>query len=777
MNISENKIRQRIVAGALVISFMLYNSSPFVFASSISGVDPTQQSGHNVYNIEGQKFSGSTQFRQYSNFNLTEGDIANLIYKIGYDKFINLVNNQVNINGILNTMQGNNFFNGHAIFVSPSGVVIGSSGILNVGSLSLITPSHNSYNAFLDKYNQHINGSLDSLSTYQVGAEKYNSLLKDSTGNIVVNGKILARGDVNLYGKDIKISGNETSRSGIISGWNDTNTAFTDYDTAKTLFDNLVSHNITDGTTFDLQNGKIVILAQSDSNAKIDVQKSDLVASNKIDIKSNAKYSEQEHKDLVKSEIKIEDSNIKSKDVEIQALATNEKIISTLSPDSIAFIKNAVVDLFSPNYSLTSLWGTSGGAEANVTIKNAVIEATNDVSVYAESTSKTEQNINLLSPTAILLLKDAIVGNDGSIDTTQRANAKLSEYFSSGIFNGFEGPRTSSVVNIQQGTRITAGRNININSFADSSLTATSTLLAQVLPIGIYGVGTSTVSKAIVSDSFLNSTGDTNVGALSLNTNKIVMSSDSLLSMPVEDGAFAILLNNTTKTTTEAKVNNSEVNARDLNVEAVNLSNSDVKVAMTALVDKNVQNQGDSANSAVSLVGILNRSSNNVTAEINQGTINTTEDVNVLAQSLNINKNSASGKIQDANVVSPSAKFSDAKKKLKGFQTTYLNRSLFSRVKGKTEIEASGNSLVQAGGALVWSETANNANAKITNSTVTAGEDVDVRANTIDLTANSALADSNGKAKVGVGLGVIVNEEANNTNCNDWIKYKHHYYK
>ncbi len=446
-----------------------------------------------------------------------------------------------------------------------------------------------------------------------------------------------------------------------------------------------------------MQNGKIVVLAQSDSNSKVDIQKSDFIASKKIEINSNTVYKQQESRDNVKAEINVANSKMVSQDIDIIALATNEKIINTLSTDSIAFIKNAVVDLFSPNYSLTSLWGTSGGAEAKVTIQDSIINATNDTSILADAQSKTVQNINLLSPTAILLVKDAVVGKDGSIDTTQRANAKLSEYFSSDIFNGFEGPKTSAIVDIKR-TNVNSGNDININSYADSSLTATSSLLAQVLPIGIYGVGTSTVSKAIVENSNLTSTRDTNVSALSLNTNKIVMSSDSLLSMPIEDGAFAILLNNTTKTDTEAKVIGSEVTSRDLNVEAVNLSNSDVKVAMTANVDKNVQHQGDSPNSAISLVGILNRSKNNITSEISESTVTTTGDTNVIAQSLNTVKNSASGKIQDGNAIPPENIFTPATKKIKDFQTTYLNRSLFSRVKGKTEIEATGNSLVQAGG-------------------------------------------------------------------------------
>ncbi len=763
--IYKNQIVKRILAVLLCVFFIFFETAPFVMAADtvISGVTPTQQGGKNVYNVDATSISGNTGFRQYDRFELYNGDIVNLLFRKGdkdFSNFVNLVNNQVIINSLVNTMRGNNFFNGHAIFVSPGGVVIGASGVLNVGALSLITPTQSQYNSYLNGVNS------DAVSNYVFGSDAYKNLINSSAGEIKVNGKILSRGEVNLYGKNIKVEGQNNSHAGIVSGWNDTNTTFTDYDAAKNIFDSLVNHNITDATKFNLQNGKIVLSANNYSSANINIANSDLVASKKIDIKSNVKYSEQESKDLVKSEIAITNSKISSGDVDIFASAVNEKVINSLSLDSIEFIKNTVVDLFSPNYSITSLWGTSGGAEANVTIANSIIQATNDVNITADAQSKTEQNINLLSPTAILLLKDAIVGKDGSIDTTKRANAKLSEYFSANIFNGFEGPRTSSIVDIKQNTDITAGQDININSYADSSLTATSTLLAQVLPIGIYGVGTSTVSKAIVQDSVLKSTRDTNVGALSFNKNKIVMSSDSLLSVPVEDGAFAILLNNTTKTTTEANLNNTDVNARNLEVGAVNLSDSDVKLAMTAKVDKNVKQRGDTPSSAISLVGILNRSQNNVNAEIsNESNVEVTENVDVIAQSLNTVKNSASGKIEDANAVQPTHIFSETKKKLKTFQTTYLNRSLFSRIKGKTEIEATGNSLVKAGGALVWNKTSNNTNAKITNSKINAAGDANVQANTVDLTANSALAESNGKAKVGAGLGVIVNEEHNNTNA------------
>ena len=90
-------------------------------ASEITGITPTG----NTYNIEAAKVSGKTGFRHYDKSSLDKGDIANLKFKDSYNKFVNLVNSKITINGIVNTMKDNAFYNGHAIFVSPNGIVIG----------------------------------------------------------------------------------------------------------------------------------------------------------------------------------------------------------------------------------------------------------------------------------------------------------------------------------------------------------------------------------------------------------------------------------------------------------------------------------------------------------------------------------------------------------------------------------------------------------------------------------------------------------------------------
>jgi len=63
---------------------MLYKQLNKKICAGILATDITGVTGNNgVYNIEAAKVSGSTGFRQYGNFDLSKGDVANLIYKAG----------------------------------------------------------------------------------------------------------------------------------------------------------------------------------------------------------------------------------------------------------------------------------------------------------------------------------------------------------------------------------------------------------------------------------------------------------------------------------------------------------------------------------------------------------------------------------------------------------------------------------------------------------------------------------------------------------------------
>ena len=149
------------------------------------------------------------------------------------------------------------------------------------------------------------------LADYEYGAEKYKGLITDSNGNVVINGKIFAREGVNIYGSNIKVEGSSTDNAGIIAGVQNHNITFDNYDAAKTLFNTLVSNNITDTTNFALENGKIIIVANKNSGfsdssgdvkTSIDIKNANIGA-NDIDISSTSKVDRQERIDLAEAKI------------------------------------------------------------------------------------------------------------------------------------------------------------------------------------------------------------------------------------------------------------------------------------------------------------------------------------------------------------------------------------------------------------------------------------------------------------------------------------------
>lgn len=208
-------------------------------SGAFAATDITGVAGNNgVFNITPDKLNGEVGYRKYDNFNLSAGDIANLIYKYGNSRdintFINLVQNGVKIDGILNTMRDGNFYNGQAVFITPGGMAVGASGVLNVGSLSVITPTNDAYNSLKGEYASNNFANINNIS----------SLLNKSSnvGNISIDGKILAREGVQLRGGQINVGANGAIVNGITS-----TQAFTDRATAATqaeaLFNNLVNTN------------------------------------------------------------------------------------------------------------------------------------------------------------------------------------------------------------------------------------------------------------------------------------------------------------------------------------------------------------------------------------------------------------------------------------------------------------------------------------------------------------------------------------------------------
>ncbi|MBO5447300.1 leukotoxin LktA family filamentous adhesin, partial [bacterium] len=241
-----SKRPKRIVAAAITAMFLSHQTLMMsVVASEITGV-----TGNNgVYNIDPSALINGTDigYRKYKDFTLDQGDIANLIYKYGdtdINTFVNLVDNQVNINGLVNTMRNGSFHNGKAIFISPNGMIVGASGVLNVGSLGVYTPTHTKY----EEYKANPTANLNSIT--QVDNN-------NAAKVITINGKVIAANDVDLRGGMVTV-GNTGS---VIAGVNESKmAALTSHNQAETLFNQLVNtDNLNSANSFASDNGNIYI--------------------------------------------------------------------------------------------------------------------------------------------------------------------------------------------------------------------------------------------------------------------------------------------------------------------------------------------------------------------------------------------------------------------------------------------------------------------------------------------------------------------------------------
>ena len=220
------------------------------YASDITGdskFNTNINNNGNIFNITGGYIPNtdrSTGFHHFGSFVLSEGDIANLIFNAGVKRYVNLVDGQVNIGGIFNAMQSGSI-GGDVIFVSPQGMIVGASGIMNVGSLQTITPAQSDYNSLISNPRTNTWSKIERLNS------------NSTTSSTVIQGKIFSKGNITINdGQNIRFGNN----SALISGFNDQGFAKTN--TADFNMSDIVNSNgVVDAAYMSNSAGSIKITA------------------------------------------------------------------------------------------------------------------------------------------------------------------------------------------------------------------------------------------------------------------------------------------------------------------------------------------------------------------------------------------------------------------------------------------------------------------------------------------------------------------------------------
>lgn len=135
----------------LLVFFLCYN---FLFCQVVfvraqqTSISPDGRTGTsvtqngNAYDVHTSTVHGHNAFNSFNRFDVGAGDTANLHLPGGTQNLLNMVNDTraSTINGIVNSYKDGSI-GGNVYFMNPHGIVVGQSGVINTGSLSLSTPT------------------------------------------------------------------------------------------------------------------------------------------------------------------------------------------------------------------------------------------------------------------------------------------------------------------------------------------------------------------------------------------------------------------------------------------------------------------------------------------------------------------------------------------------------------------------------------------------------------------------------------------------------------
>ncbi|HDZ57697.1 MAG TPA: leukotoxin LktA family filamentous adhesin [Pseudomonas xinjiangensis] len=193
---------------------------------------------------------GKTGFNSFHDFKVSSGNTVNVHVPGSATHLVNLVHDsRAEINGTLNGLQ-NGKIGGNIIFADPHGFVVGSSGVVNVGTLTVTTPNSATMAEMLRLATQsgisdaETNAYVDLLAAGKLPAA---ALAADGSNAVVIEGMINTNGSINLHGASVLVGATAALQAGT--------------DVAQTVFDSTVNTDgLSIGEDISRADGNIVII-------------------------------------------------------------------------------------------------------------------------------------------------------------------------------------------------------------------------------------------------------------------------------------------------------------------------------------------------------------------------------------------------------------------------------------------------------------------------------------------------------------------------------------
>ena len=216
---SKYTLSQKIISAVTAAGFIM---QPVVgFATSIHKADDafkdTIVNNGNVTHIWADRVVDNAAINVFKDFNLSANDIANMYFNTknptGADKanLVNFVNSRIDINGTVNAVQ-NSQIGGNLFFLSQDGMAVGKSGVINTGSLYVMTPTQDYI-----KNMKVVAGTADAataekelnaITNITKDANAWQAIPVNTSGTITVLGKVNATNEVQMRAAKIGVGKN-----------------------------------------------------------------------------------------------------------------------------------------------------------------------------------------------------------------------------------------------------------------------------------------------------------------------------------------------------------------------------------------------------------------------------------------------------------------------------------------------------------------------------------------------------------------------------------------
>lgn len=213
---SKYTLSQKIISAVTAAGFIM---QPFTaFAGEIIKPGGNNLINDKVANIWADKVVGNAAVNVFDKFNLSANEIANMYFGTSKENhnaanLVNFVNDRIDINGTVNAVKDNKI-GGNLFFLSKDGMAVGKSGVINTGSLYVMTPTPDFMKAVqtvgteapaedANKYLGYITNITDPTK-----ANAWEIIPVNTSGTITVLGKVNATNEVQMRAAKIGVGKN-----------------------------------------------------------------------------------------------------------------------------------------------------------------------------------------------------------------------------------------------------------------------------------------------------------------------------------------------------------------------------------------------------------------------------------------------------------------------------------------------------------------------------------------------------------------------------------------